>query len=388
VTTPGQTATRLVQEAGRVLVVRVDDLGDNVMASGFPGAVARSIPGVCGFIGPPAAVEIMDVDGLGFVAGVDCRPRRQRDVLTAGRRLRAEIARFAPDVVLLPRFGFEREALGVALVGPRPARTVTWVRDATPKRQRRDWWLSLLPGPRIPATGVPLHEFERLQHFARTIGVDPTDIGPALTVEEGPVPRLSGVTGPLVAVAIGAAQGRRWWPLERYAAVIGALGESGYTTVLLGSPEETDRGRSLRDQLAKGAPVVDLIGRIPLRETVAVIDRCALFVGNDSGLGHVAGAVGTPAVIVSCHPVGAPADHVNAPERYRPVGGPSVVVRPASPTSADCADGCVPADEPCCITRVPVEDVLDACRTLLTDPGPVVGHGADSGNADGGGGAG
>ena len=366
---------QLVQEAARVLVVRADDLGDNVMASGFPGAVARSIPGECGFIGPPAAVGIMELDDLAFVAGVDCRPGNRQDVLRAGRRLRAEVKGFDPDVVLLPRFGFEREALGIALVGPRPPRTVTWVRDATPKRHRRDWWLPLLPGPRLSAVGAPLHEFGRLQHFAGFIGVDPDDIAPVLAVPDVAIPQLDGRSGPLVAVAIGAAQGRRWWPLERFAAVIDALHDSGCTAVLLGSPDEVERGRSLCARLAEGTSVIDLIGSIPLRETVAVIDRCALFVGNDSGLGHVAAAVGTPAVIISCHPEGAPADHVNAPERYQPVGGPSVVIRPASPTSALCADGCVPVDEPCCITRVPVDDVLQACRTLMTDPGPVANRG-------------
>ena len=189
------------------------------------------------------------------------------------------------------------------------------------------------------------------------------------------MPQLDGRSEPLVAVAIGAAQGRRWWPLDRYAAVIDALGDAGCTSVLLGSPDEVDRGRDLCARLGEDSSVVDLIGAIPLRETVAVIDRCALFLGNDSGLGHVAAAVATPAVIISCHPIGAPADHVNAPERYQPVGGPSVVIRPASPTSALCAGGCVPVDEPCCITRVPVDDVLQACLALMADPGPVANRG-------------
>ena len=68
---------RAVREASWVLVLRADDLGDNVMASGFLPA-SRSITGECGFIGPPAALELMDVSGLAFVAGVDCRPRKRR----------------------------------------------------------------------------------------------------------------------------------------------------------------------------------------------------------------------------------------------------------------------------------------------------------------------
>lgn len=374
-TSPGRAGAQLVQEAARVLVVRADDLGDNIMASGFPSAVARSIPGECGFIGPSAALSIMDVSGLAFVAGVDCRPHRRVDVITAGRRLRAEVNRFEPDVVLLPRFDFEREALGLALLGPRPPRTITWARSATPKRQRRDWWLSLLPGPRLPAAGAPLHEFGRLQHFAHYVGIDPNEIGPALAVPPVIVTELADVSGLLVAVAVGAASGRRRWPLERYAEVIEALGDYGCTLVLLGSPDEAEQGRILRARLPGATPVVDLIGRIPMPETAAVIDRCALFLGNDSGLGHIAAALGTPAVIVACHPVGASVDHVNAPERYQPVGGQSVVIRPASPGSALCEAGCVSVDDACCIRQVPVVDVLQACRSLMASPGPVVEHG-------------
>ena len=102
--------------------------------------------------------------------------------------------------------------------------------------------------------------------------------------------------------------------------MIDALHDSGCTAVLLGSPDEVERGRSLCARLAEGTSVIDLIGSIPLRETVAVIDRCTLPVGNDSGLGHVAATVGTPAVIISCHPEGAQAAQVNTP-RALPAGG-------------------------------------------------------------------
>jgi heptosyltransferase-2 len=366
-----------VHEASRVLVLRADDLGDNVMASGFLPALAGSIKGECGFIGPPAAIELMDLSGLAFVAGVDCRPRRHRDVFTAGRRVRDEINRFDPDVVLLPRFDFEREALAVGLLGIHRRTTITWARDATPKRQRRDWWLDALPGARLPVTGVPTHEFGRLQHFARFVGVSHGSLEPALVVDPVAVPEIAEVGGPLIGVAVGAAQARRQWPVDRYAAVIEALSLSGSTAVLLGSPDEARLGREMVAQLGGVAPVVDLIGRISLRQVAAVVSRCELFIGNDSGLGHVAAAVGTPTVVISCHPVGAPADHVNAPERYQPIGGRSIVVQPALPRTADCSRGCIPADEPCCITQVSVEEVLDACRTLMVAPGSASGdHGS------------
>ena len=39
---------------------------------------------------------------------------------------------------------------------------------------------------------------------------------------------------------------------------------------------------------------MDLVGRLTLPEAAAVLARCALFVGNDSGLMHLSAATGTP----------------------------------------------------------------------------------------------
>ena len=45
-----------------------------------------------------------------------------------------------------------------------------------------------------------------------------------------------------------------------------------------------------------GEHIVDLVGKCNLRETIALLKRSALFVGNDSGIMHLAAAAGTPLV--------------------------------------------------------------------------------------------
>jgi ADP-heptose:LPS heptosyltransferase len=45
---------------------------------------------------------------------------------------------------------------------------------------------------------------------------------------------------------------------------------------------------------ALGTEAIDLVGALALPEVAAVIARCALFVGNDSGLMHLSAATGTP----------------------------------------------------------------------------------------------
>jgi ADP-heptose:LPS heptosyltransferase len=362
-------AQAALRASRRVLVVRTDDLGDNIIGGGFPTALNDSIDAECGYIGTPAALELLDTEGLSFVAGVDCRPGDYRDILRAGLRLRREIDRFDPDLVLLPRFDFEREALAIALAGPRPRTTITWARAATAKRARRNWWLSALRGPRLVPVAAPQHEFARLEHFARFVGVDPAKLSRGVSPEAWPwtpLPaELAEIEAPIVVIGVGAAQAKRRWPPERFASVIRELAKSGYVSALVGSPDEAVVGLEVRRHLPAGMEVVDLVGKLRIRQTAMLINQSVLYLGNDSGVGHIAAALGIPTVTVSCHPAGAPPDHVNAPERYRPVGDRAVVVRPALPAQDRCAQGCVSLEAACCIANVSVGDVLDACHGVL-----------------------
>ncbi len=118
-----------------------------------------------------------------------------------------------------------------------------------------------------------------------------------------PDPRLAG--GPPVwALGVGTTFGdAKSWPPGRLAAFAArAVGEEGVRVLLLGEPA----GRAAADaaRAAGGAPwretpeggpgVVDLVGRTSLLDAVALLRGCALYVGNDSGLMHLAAALGTP----------------------------------------------------------------------------------------------
>ena len=68
---------------------------------------------------------------------------------------------------------------------------------------------------------------------------------------------------------------------------------------------------------------VDLVGKLSLPEAAAVLARCALFVGNDSGLMHLSAATGTPTLGLFGP---SPADH------YAPAGPrAAAVMAPGSP---------------------------------------------------------
>jgi heptosyltransferase-3 len=117
--------------------------------------------------------------------------------------------------------------------------------------------------------------------------------------------------------------------------------------VVIGGPREADRAAAFTRDVGHNA--VSAAGILGMRPSAALIARAGAFIGMDSGPAHIAAAVGTPVAVLSCHPVGGVPDHANAPERFAPRGsaGVVVVIRPARAT-APCRGGCT-ADEAHCI---------------------------------------
>jgi len=133
-------------------------------------------------------------------------------------------------------------------------------------------------------------------------------------------------SGPLVGVAPGSVWATKRWTSAGFAAVVAALVEEGARCVLLGAPDEVGLAEEIRVRSGGRASV--LAGRTDLATLVAVIDRLALLVANDSAPMHVACARGVPVVAVFCAttpslgygPWGAHAATVEADLECRPCG--------------------------------------------------------------------
>lgn len=141
----------------------------------------------------------------------------------------------------------------------------------------------------------PGHKIEQL---AAVLGVQPPPLPVAWTAPEDDA-RAAALLPPgrtVVVLAPTANWEPKIWPAERFAALFQAL-RSGLLpdavpVVLAGpGPEE----RRLADALLQRLPeAVDLVGRLSIAEAAAVLRQAALFVGNDSGLMHLAAAAGAP----------------------------------------------------------------------------------------------
>ena len=99
----------------------------------------------------------------------------------------------------------------------------------------------------------------------------------------------------IVAVHPGSGSEKKNWPVEKFAALCRWLTDELAVQLLVVQGEADDRAvTDLRD-LLESRPVIVASG-LRLPELGAVLERCALFLGNDSGITHLAVAAGTPAV--------------------------------------------------------------------------------------------
>ena len=98
---------------------------------------------------------------------------------------------------------------------------------------------------------------------------------------------------PIVALAPGAVGRGKRWSTRNYAELAKRLAEVGISVWVLGGPNETAPAREI---VAAGGPRVrDLTGN-DLRDAVIALAAVTAAVTNDSGLMHIAAAIGTPTV--------------------------------------------------------------------------------------------
>lgn len=114
--------------------------------------------------------------------------------------------------------------------------------------------------------------------------------------------------GRWLAVAPGANWPGKKWPADNYCALLTAVQGSFDAAILLGGAGDRTTAAAVG---ATDFPTLDMTGRTRLIEAAALIARATAFVGNDSGLGHIAAALGCPTVTVF---------GPGQPQRYRPWG--------------------------------------------------------------------
>jgi ADP-heptose:LPS heptosyltransferase len=95
----------------------------------------------------------------------------------------------------------------------------------------------------------------------------------------------------------GASVAERRWPTEWFAATGTTLARRGLRVVMTGSAEEKELTAAVARAVA--GPVLDFAGRTDLGSLAALLSGARLLVCNDTGVSHLADALGVPSIVLS-----------------------------------------------------------------------------------------
>jgi ADP-heptose:LPS heptosyltransferase len=157
-------------------------------------------------------------------------------------------------------------------------------------------------GFNAPACPHQGSEVERLLSITDRMGLPRRGTQLEFPLRDGDRDRAEGLCASLHGHAFalvhpGAHLPSRRWPAQRFAAVADALAERGLAIVLTGSAAERPLVRAVAAQMR--APALDLAGRTSLWDLGALVEWARQVVCNDTGILHIAAALGTPSVTVA-----------------------------------------------------------------------------------------
>lgn len=336
----------------RVLVVRLRSLGDTVLATPALDALRRFLP--------EARIDVLLEDWVAPVlAGFDAVD----NVITVARHstsARALVARTlrahrydvaynlhgGTTATLLLRASGARQRVGYAYYQysrfynhRAPRASELWQRQQTHSVEQQ---LALLGWTGVPVTDRP-----------------PTRLVVTPTADARIRTRLRAlnVTGaqPYALVHPAAAFDSKQWAAENFARITEDLAARGLVSIAIAAPQEVETIEKLR--AASSVPVAAFTD-LSLPEVTALAARARLFVGNDSGIAHMAAAVNTPAVVIFGS---------SNVAHWRPwTRGPARVVREEMSCAPCPGYACSEFALAQCIRRVPVERVVASIGEVLS----------------------
>jgi heptosyltransferase-2 len=165
-----------------------------------------------------------------------------------------------------------------------------------------------------------------------------------------------GAVRQLIAVAPGAAHFTKRWPAHHWTALVRRLVENGNDIVVVGAPEDREVAATVAE--AGGDRAVSAAGVFDLPGSAAVLKRARALVSGDTGVMHMASAVGTPVVALfgpTVEPFGFFPYHAKATVLQRDLY--------CRPCTAHGGPRC-PEVHHRCLQDVTPEDVLEALRKL------------------------
>lgn len=151
----------------------------------------------------------------------------------------------------------------------------------------------------IQATGDGVSKLHHYLKFAELLELQPQPIEYEMRLtqeEEAKVQqRLKGVGGEFAVFFIGSSwESKRWFPVETSRCAAESQRRYGLEIVVLGGREDIPFAQMM-ENIAE-VRFINCVGQTSLRESIGILGRAKVAVGPDTGLMHLAAAVGTPVI--------------------------------------------------------------------------------------------
>jgi heptosyltransferase-2 len=332
-----------------VLIVRPDGIGDVILSLPVASQLKQLVPEVkTGFLTSPVVAPVLerhpDIDYV--------RTIRWTDPL---RELRAVFSDGVDVTIFLKPF---RRLMWAAFLVQVPIRVATGFR-----------WYSLLANRRIYVhrSDFSKHESEYNVQMLKGLGLNSLAVSqPTLTISDAErgsgERRWTGFPSPRAVIHPGGFSARRWRP-EHYRNLAFELARAGYGVALTGSDGE--RVEFEREGLS-GAPlprgVSNLMGRLSIRELMALIARAHVVISGATGPAHLAAALGIPTVSLF------DPRRSNLPTRWKPLGR-GILLRPDVPTCEKCIYEACPYWD--CLDRITVSRAATTVERVIKQANPI-----------------
>ncbi len=358
------------------LIIRLDAIGDMIMFSPFVRELRRQEPEAkITLVINPLVKSLYEncpyVDKIFYFNGN--KPIKPKIITSTFRAMiwgRKNLKGTYTDV-FLPRCNNDTEGALMIAITSRCSNIVSFSEKQTKERASVNYGYDNFVNKKF-ITGKLQHEVETNLDFLRLAGydkikLDNLEIWFSKVADSNKKVDLllcdtADDTNVLLGIGFSASIESKCWPLESFRKLFKRIQEHlpGVIFILIGGPGEEHKAKILSAEMPD---IIDITGKFSLLETAALIKRCSIFIGNDSGPMHIAAAVGTPIIeILSCSKENN-MHNSNTPIRFRPWKNECIILQPEK-TLPPCTRECI-SDSPHCIRQITVQEVFEAVKALI-----------------------
>ncbi len=350
------------QAARNVLVVRLDNLGDVLLATPAIHALRRALPtSRITLLASPAGAQV-----AGLNPDLDDVIAYRAPWMDPDRLLPRDPAREASTIALLRRRGFDAAIIFTSYhESSLPAAYLCYLANIPLRHAASIDGPGSLLTSRHRHPDRPMHEVERGLDLVRGLGIEPagTDLVLHPRAEDCQamhelIQSLRTSGRPVVAIHPGCTCPSRAYPPELFAEVADAVQERlGARVVWTGSADEQKLVSQIQTRMRRRS--LSLAGQTSLSQLAALLAECDVAISSNTGPMHVAAAMKTPVVTLFAL--------TNPPHEWHPWGvAYRLLNHPVD--CAICYQRVCPLRQEC-LRNVPIETIVEAVAELLDERG-------------------